>query len=314
MPQVRRTPVATPTCRPCGGVYVNPWVDSRAARGDGNCALAGGDGPCRTASIGRMDPAIRYIDLLKRCVGNFVYADDGDLLHAPKARLADGRFQATTSVPIKAEDRRLGRVWPARAHTMIGLVRLENLQTCVETVLRDGVPGDLIETGAWRGGACILMRGILAAHGVRDRVVWVADSFKGLPAGDRAKYPQETDLPLDAFADLAVSLDVVRDNFARYGLLDEQVRFLEGWFRDTLPTAPIDKLAVLRMDGDLYESTMDALVNLYPKLSPGGFAIIDDWGDFAACEAAVNDYRTKHGITEPIEVLEGAGAWWRRAG
>jgi O-methyltransferase len=260
-----------------------------------------------------MDAAARYIDLLKRCVGNFVYADDGDLLGAPKQRRADGRVAATGAVPISAEQRRLGRVWPARAHTMIGQVRLDNLQYCVEMALRDGIPGDLIETGAWRGGACILMRGILAAHDVRDRVVWVADSFAGLPRPDRARYPAECELPMDVFADLAVSAEVVRENFARYGLLDAQVRFLEGWFRDTLPNAPIERLAVLRLDGDLYESTMDALVNLYGKLSPGGFVIVDDFGDFPACEAAVNEFRAAHGIADPIVPLEGAGAWWRRA-
>jgi len=259
-----------------------------------------------------MDAATRYIELLKRCVGNFVYADDGDLLHAPKETRADGRLTATSAMPISAEQRRLGRVWPARAHSMIGLVRLDNLQMCVETALRDGVPGDFIETGVWRGGACILMRGILAAHGVRDRVVWVADSFRGLPPSDKARYPAECDFPLDVYADLAVSQETVRANFARYGLLDDQVRFLEGWFRDTLPTAPIERLAVLRLDGDLYESTMDALANLYHRLSPGGFVIIDDYQEIAACDAAVHDFRGAHGISEPIQKLEAVGAWWRK--
>lgn len=100
--------------------------------------------------------------------------------------------------------------------------------------------------------------------------------------------------------------------FERYGLLDDRVRFLEGWFRDTLPTAPVDKLSVLRLDGDLYESTMDGLVNLYPKVSPGGFVIVDDYGNIQACKAAVHDYRARHGGTEPIVDVDGSGVWWRR--
>ncbi len=69
-----------------------------------------------------------------------------------------------------------GRDWPLLGHTMIGIKRLDNLQFCVERVLADDVPGDLIETGVWRGGATIFMRAILKAHGVTDRRVWVADS------------------------------------------------------------------------------------------------------------------------------------------
>lgn len=74
---------------------------------------------------------------------------------------------------------------------MVGLKRLDNLQYCVETVLRDGVEGDLIETGVRRGGSCIFMRGILAAYGDTTRKVYVADSFEGLPAPDPGKYPAD---------------------------------------------------------------------------------------------------------------------------
>ena len=89
----------------------------------------------------------------------------------------------------------------------------------------------MIETGVWRGGASIYMRGILAAHGVENRDVWVADSFAGLPEPD---HPTVLGL-VDASEWLAVSLDEVRENFARYRLLDERVHFVKGWFRDTLP-------------------------------------------------------------------------------
>ena len=86
--------------------------------------------------------------------------------------------------------------------------------------------------------------------------------LRGPAPSDRDKYPKETDADFSAYQDLAVSLETVQANFARYGLLDDQVKFLKGWFRDTLPTAPVDALSVMRLDGDLYESTMDALVTL----------------------------------------------------
>lgn len=92
-----------------------------------------------------------------------------------------------------------------------------------------------------------------------------------------------------------MDIETVRRNFARYGLLDEQVHFLKGWFGRSLSKAPIERLAVLQLDGDLYESTWDALTHLYPKLSPGGFAIVDDYW-YASCRTAVHDYRVQHGI------------------
>ena len=149
--------------------------------------------------------------------------------------------------------RELGRDWPKFAFTMIGKARMRNLREMTETILSDGVPGDLLEAGVWRGGACIYMRGILKARGITDRAVWVADSFAGLPPPNAEQYPADKDDPHHTFADLAISLEEVRDNFSRFGLLDEQVRFLKGWFKDTLPQAPVKRLALLRLDGDMYE-------------------------------------------------------------
>ncbi len=205
-----------------------------------------------------------------------------------------------------------GMDWPVRAYTMIGMKRLSHLQECVETVLREKVPGDLVETGVWRGGTVIFMRAILSAYEDAERTVWVADSFRGLPAPDAVKYPaDEGDRHHTQAEYLGVSLEQVKRNFEAFGMLDDRVRFLEGWFRDTLPTAPIRSLSILRMDGDMYESTMDALVNLYPKLSPGGFAIVDDYF-LRGCRQAVTDYREKNGITEEIHWIDKLGAFWRK--
>jgi O-methyltransferase len=210
--------------------------------------------------------------------------------------------------------RRQGGAWPRMAHTMIGFKRLSNLQFCVEDVIARGVPGDLIETGVWRGGACILMRAILKAHGVVDRQVWVADSFEGLPRPSADKYPADAGVRLHTAKALAVSVEEVKANFKEYGLLDDQVRFLKGWFRDSLPAAPIKRLAVLRLDGDMYESTMDALVNLYPRLAAGGYLIVDDYGAVPSCREAIEDFRREHGITEAIREIDWSGVYWQRAG
>jgi hypothetical protein len=265
------------------------------------------------ADIGGNAGGALYLELLKKCVSNSIYDDDLDLMRGKvTVDPATGRHSTVEPAPANPELKYYGDMWPSRAHTMIGIPRLDNIQYCVETVLRDGVKGDLIETGVWRGGATIFMRGILLAHGVTDRTVWVADSFDGLPVADPERYPRESSKEFHKMQELAISLENVKKNFERYGLLDGQVRFLKGWFSETLPVAPISRLAVMRLDGDMYESTMDGLVNLYPKLSPGGFIIIDDYNAIQSCNDAVDDYRRTSGITTEVIPIAGAGAYWRK--
>ncbi|MCK9903283.1 macrocin O-methyltransferase [Parafrankia colletiae] len=260
----------------------------------------------------------QYLNLLQDTL-TFSLWDSGDgqvWYPTSVAKRALARFLESYGLeitrPTTAEVRNYGGDWPRLAHTMTGSLRMRNLRDSVETVLAEGVPGDLIETGVWRGGSCILMRGILLAYGVDDRTVWVADSFRGLPKADIARYPEDAGDRHHEQVALAVSEEDVRENFRRYGLLDGQVRFLSGWFQDTLPTAPIKQIAVLRLDGDMYGSTMDALEALYPRLADGGFCIVDDYGAVEGCRRAVEDYRTRHDITEPLTKIDWAGVYWRR--
>ena len=198
------------------------------------------------------------------------------------------------------------------AHTMIGRKRLDNIQYCIEEVIKSRIPGDVIETGIWRGGATVFMRGVLAAYGITDRRVWAADSFQGVPP---PSHPEDAGFDISArvYPVLSVTLQEVQGLFARYGLLDEQVCFLEGWFKDTLAKAPIKKLAVLRLDGDLYESTMDALNPLYAKVASGGFIIVDDYYMVPQCGRAINDFRASRGITDPIHKIDDQSVYWRKS-
>jgi O-methyltransferase len=279
---------------------------------------------------------------MKRCLTDSIYMDDPLAAFAPfrykpgasrLKRLIVGvvervlslrglrlvepyALESLTPIDVKAMEamREQGRDWPARAHTMIGLKRLDNIQYCIETIVRDGVPGDFIETGVWRGGACIFMRAALKAHGDSTRKVWLADSFAGLPRPDEARYEADAGDQHHSFGDwLAVSRQRVEKHFSRYGLLDDQVRFLEGWFKDTLPNAPIERLSLLRLDGDMYESTIQALAGLYAKLAPGGFVIVDDY-HLKPCAKAVQDFRQAHSVRDEILDIDGNGVYWRRSG
>ena len=242
-----------------------------------------------------------YLRLLKRCLTRMLIPD------------ATWDWGLTRVDPFDPTRREVGQDWPTEAVTMVGMQRLDNLQACIETVLVDEVPGDLVETGVWRGGCGILMRAVLKANLDASRSVWLADSFQGLPAPSPAKYPQDAgDAHSQLTPYLGVSLETVRHHFEEYELLDDRVRFLPGWFHETLPLAPIERIAVLRLDGDMYESTHVALSALYHKLSVGGFVIVDDYGALSNCRLAVDDFRHANGISEPIVPVDWTGVYWRR--
>jgi O-methyltransferase len=223
------------------------------------------------------------------------------LEHLKKERLTGGHLEDNLNVLVFAD-------------TMIGEKRLDNIQYCVEQVLNEGVEGDFIECGVWQGGATIFMRALLQAYEVVDRTVWVADSFEGLPDSTLEVDIQGFgNLSKEVYPALAVSEEQVRANFEKYDLLDEQVKFLKGWFKDTLAQAPIEKLAILRLDGDLYESTMDALKALYHKVSIGGFVIIDDYF-LGPCREAVTEFRSQHNINAPLLEIDDKGIFWKKDG
>lgn len=251
-----------------------------------------------------VEPAELYLDLLKKSLTATLYASEPDHDQSSQAKFLKG-FVA--------------HYIHGSALTMLPTVRLNHLQSCLIDVINRSIPGDVIETGVWRGGATIFMRGILKALGIEDRNVWVADSFEGLPLSDGEKFPLEAQAHAGPFMTkvlnhLAVDVDEVKRNFEVYGLLDDQVRFLKGWFSETLPGAPIDKLALMRLDGDLYDSTRDALVSLYDRLSPGGYVIVDDYGEdsWTYCRQAVDEFRAERGIFDPLLRVDSRCYYWQR--
>lgn len=268
----------------------------------------------------------RYIELLKNVLSDYHRMEMGEykpidvsnvswktrlLLIGDKILRKKG-YAICKKIKFNKEDRVNGRDWPAYADTMIGLKRLNNLEYCVRSVVEENIEGDLIETGVWRGGSTIFMKALLEIFGDRTRNVWVADSFEGLPKPNKEKYKADEFDEHYKINELAISKETVENNFKKYGLLDERVKFLKGWFKDTLPSAPIQKLSLLRLDGDMYESTMDGLVNLYPKVSRGGYVIIDDYDAVKGCKKAVLDYRNQHGITEETIPIDLSAIYWRK--
>lgn len=198
------------------------------------------------------------------------------------------------------------------AHSFVGLQGLGHIERLAAQVFADGIEGDFVDAGTWRGGTAIYMRALQRAYAQKHRLVWVADSFTGVPKPtSAADLAANLDLSTERYPWFYASLREVRDNFSTYGLLDNGVKFLPGLFADTLPGAPIDKIALLRLDGDLYSSTMDSLNALYDKVVCGGYIIVDDYG-LAPCKQAVDEFRASRGITAPIEKISWIIVHWRK--
>ena len=269
----------------------------------------------------------RYLRLLKRALANTLYPElelqiqfltkgGGGLSGLEQARyLRDIEERRPDEYAELMAAKQEGAAPWRFPHSMIGLFRLGNIERCAETVFAEGVEGDFLEAGVCRGGATIFMRALQLAHGQAHRRTWVVDSFQGVPPSDKEE-DRRYDVHLEESVApwLACSEKRVRDLFVRYDMLDPNVEFVAGWVAESLPSAPIGPLAILRLDVDIYSSTYECLDLLYDKVSPGGFVIVDDYGYFECCRDAVHDYRERRGIEEPIQWIDKWGIFWRKSG
>ena len=271
----------------------------------------------------------RYLSLLKRALVNLLYPD-----HEMRMDLLNGvydepdpleqtrylrdiryrepqRYQRLTAAKLAAGH--TGELIYGFPHTMIGMAALDNIERCAERVFDEGIQGDFFEAGVCQGGAAIFLRALQIAYGEGHRQTWLADSFEGLPACRSAPdIAAGIDWSEASRPQFAFSEEGVRDNFIRYDLLDDRVRFLPGWFSESLPGAEVGPLAILRIDADLYESTRDVLQQLYAKVSPGGFVIVDDYCFLPPCRQAVEEFRSEHGIAEPLTYVNHSCVYWRK--
>ncbi len=273
-------------------------------RGTDGSRAADASGPARD-----LDQMVRaYLDLLKLSLCDLAGSGTTSGVGEPGGGVR-WRELAADELDVRIE----GRDWPRHGLTMCGLPKLDDLQRCVETIVRDEVPGDLIELGTWRGGASILMRATLNCLGAYDRTVWMADSFQGFPEhvpGSERAYSRTVEPFMSAFDYLVAPVEDVRASVARFGLADG-VRIVPGFFADTVGEIT-GQWALLRLDADTYDPTMLVLEHQYPSLSVGGFAVIDDYGALEECRVAVDRYRADHGITEPLEEVDWGCVRWRK--
>jgi hypothetical protein len=276
----------------------------------------------------------RYLQLLKKALVNLIYPEhelrlryleavrSRDAEPAPADRLGvqralrDLRYADAASfaelVASKQDGQNFRKAVTRDAHTMVGLRRLDNIEWCAAQIFAAGTEGDFLEAGVCQGGASIFMRGLQVAYAQEHRSMWVADSFEGLPA-PRSEVDAGLDFTEERMPWLAASLTSVQDNFRTYDLLSDQVRFVKGWFSESLAAATVGNIALLRVDADLYESTRDVLLALYDRVTPGGFIIVDDYHAFRACRTAVDEFRAGRGIADPLRRVDWTATYWQKS-
>ena len=191
-------------------------------------------------------------------------------------------------------------------YTAMGRPQLDHLHDCLDTIRSDSVGGDLIECGTGRGGGAIFMRAYLDAWELPERRVFVADSFRASAAP--ATVPR---IPPEGMAGLRADLNLVRDAFARFDLLDDRVRFLQGPMTATLPDAPVRELALVRIGPGIDTETRAVLDALYDRVAVGGFVLIDPRAHPSAREQ-VEAFRAERGIATPIERVDASAIAWRK--
>jgi len=241
----------------------------------------------------------RYLQLVEMTVTGSIVDEVGTCLTGPNG------CSLQNLVPYDSELRRLGDDWPAVGHTMVGHVRLHNIYDALSSVIDDNIPGDFVELGVWRGGSAIYAKAVLYAFGAEDRAVHVFDAFEVIPSYGG---------PLSSY--LSVSQKEVEHNFKKYGL-DHNVVFHKGLFKDSVPVFRKESngnaIAVLRIDGNFYDSYQDALYYLYELVPVGGYVIFDDAFSHPHVMKCWKDFKSEQGLPEELTAIDNNAAWFRKS-
>jgi hypothetical protein len=178
-------------------------------------------------------------------------------------------------------------------YTMVEYDAQMQMRDLILDVDRRGIEGDIVETGCWKGGTAAFMA-YVSKHNGSNRMTWMFDSFEGFPS---LKENDAIGSPSPHVFTEGYLATPVQDahKITRILGVEQNTRIVKGWFKDTLPKAAIGKIAILRMDADFYEATMETLEALYDKVAKGGYVVIDDF-QYEGCRRALYDFFSKRGI------------------
>jgi O-methyltransferase len=169
------------------------------------------------------------------------------------------------------------------------------------------MPGDIVECGVYNGGSAAIMASLCEKSPV-SRNVWLFDSFEGLPK------------PTDEDGDEAPAyegwchgdLSKVKEVLRKLRIPESQVRIVKGWFQDTFPKVEIPKIAILHIDADWYESVKLCLEKFYDSVQPGGYIVLDDYGDWQGCRIATDEFLKKRVLDVKLIQVDYTGFYFQK--
>ncbi len=215
---------------------------------------------------------------------------------------------------------RASALFRVRRYTMTNPKRCKHLWDICNSVLSEGIRGDFVECGVWKGGSAGVMGLVIKARG-EQRVLHLFDSFEGLPEPTIKDGVQAAEYSGGRAAGALQSVNKCRAGTQEVrdfligclGLNNRLLVFHEGWFQDSVPNAAptLGAISVLRLDGDWYESTRICLEFLYPLLSLGGVIILDDFYCWQGCAKATEEFRSRFSIKSPICRIDDEAVFWR---
>ena len=236
----------------------------------------------------------QLIDAIRKCIRAFGV----DVVRYPSSR--------DETLPVDLDDLATESIRAVSAYTMTSPERLFALIQAVRYVAKAGVPGDIVECGVWRGGSMMAAARTLIECGDQTRALYLFDTFEGMSA------PTDKDVAIDGQSADALltrqdksdprsawclaTIEDVKSGMSSTRYPTDRIRYIRGKVEDTIPGNAPEKISILRLDTDWYESTKHELENLYPRLSPGGVLIIDDYGHWKGAREAVDEYLKTKGI------------------
>ena len=245
-----------------------------------------------------------YLNLLMKMLTGELLDPDYGICRRDK--FVNGDCVLGNLVPYNSTLRARGRDWPAFGLTMIGTARMIQFKDAIISVIKNNIKGDIAELGVWRGGACIWARKILDVYHENKRIVHVFDAFETIP-GYNESYMNY----------LAVSQEKVMSNFKKFDADVNPVKFHKGLFKDTLPhfvkeNPDVKSIAVLRIDGNFYDSYQDAMYYLYPLVPKGGIIIFDDVFTHKPVMKFWNDFKHDYSLNEELQKIDSDAAWFEK--
>lgn len=226
---------------------------------------------------------------------------------AVKDSIISGRGNITKPFPSDFSTTEKENIESIKGFTMTSVERQVSLIRTIDYLVSNQIYGDIVECGVWKGGSMMLIANRLRQLNESNRKLFLFDTFEGMSAPDEKDVSsidnttaqellaKENKLHGDNIWCYS-ALDEVKSNLNKTNYPTENLFYFKGKVEDTLPEPSIDKIALLRLDTDWYESTKHELEVLYDKLVDGGILIIDDYGHWSGSQKAVDEFIEKRNL------------------